>query len=431
MRAATGLAAVVNGTIGPIGTPTTVTAPLPCLLRWVPRAPRPPGGRRGGSVRAWSVASSASRTSTASPARCAASGGSAPTRWPATCSGGWCRGAAPRNVFLANGARLYLDVGSHPEYATPECDSILDLVTHDKAGERILEQLLVSAEARLREEGIRGVIYLFKNNTDSAGNTYGCHENYLTSRRDDFSHYAEVLIPFFVSRQIYAGAGKVLQTARGAMYCIAQRAEHIWEGVSSATTRSRPDHQHPRRAPRRRRALPAAARHRGRLEHERVRHVPQGGGHVDPAAHAGGPLVRAAGHDAGEPDPGHPRDQPRPHLQAHRAAGQRPRGLGARHPGRVPRAGQALRRDQGPVAAGGEGAGHVGVLPQRAGVRPVQARPRVRLGDQAQADRGLQRQARPAAQPPQGGAHRPAVPRRQPRAGPVLPAAASATWSSG
>ena len=144
------------------------------------------------------------------------------------------------NVFLANGARLYLDVGSHPEYATPECDSILDLVTHDKAGERILEQLLVSASQQLREEGIRGSVYLFKNNTDSAGNSYGCHENYLTSRRDDFGHYAEVLIPFFVSRQIYAGAGKVLHTARGAMFCIAQRAEHIWEGVSSATTRSRP-----------------------------------------------------------------------------------------------------------------------------------------------------------------------------------------------
>src|SRR3989454_82545 len=144
------------------------------------------------------------------------------------------------NVFLANGARLYLDVGSHPEYATPECDSILDLVVHDKAGERILEQLLASAEQRLREEGIRGVVYLFKNNNDSAGNSYGCHENYLTSRRDDFGHYAEVLIPFFVSRQVYAGAGKALQTARGALYCISQRAEHIWEGVSSATTRSRP-----------------------------------------------------------------------------------------------------------------------------------------------------------------------------------------------
>ncbi len=144
------------------------------------------------------------------------------------------------NVFLVNGARLYLDVGSHPEYATPECDSVYDLVAHDKAGERILETLIESAEQRLREEGIQGDIYLFKNNTDSAGNSYGCHENYLTSRRDDFSEYAEVLIPFLVSRQIYAGAGKVLQTARGATYCMSQRAEHIWEGVSSATTRSRP-----------------------------------------------------------------------------------------------------------------------------------------------------------------------------------------------
>src|SRR6478736_1991931 len=144
------------------------------------------------------------------------------------------------NVFLQNGARLYLDVGSHPEYATPECDSLYDLVVHDKAGERILESLLVSAEQRLREEGIRGTIYLFKNNTDSAGNSYGCHENYLTSRRDDLGHYAEVLIPFLVSRQIFTGAGKVLQTARGPIYSIAQRAEHIWEGISSATTRSRP-----------------------------------------------------------------------------------------------------------------------------------------------------------------------------------------------
>ena len=145
------------------------------------------------------------------------------------------------NVFLANGARLYLDVGSHPEYATPECDSIYEVICHDRAGERILERLVDNAEERLAEEGITGsTIYLFKNNTDSAGNSYGCHENYLTSRRDDFSNYAEVLIPFLVTRQIYTGAGKVLQSARGAMYSIAQRAEHIWEGVSSATTRSRP-----------------------------------------------------------------------------------------------------------------------------------------------------------------------------------------------
>lgn len=144
------------------------------------------------------------------------------------------------NVFLANGARLYLDVGSHPEYATPECDSLADLVAHDKAGERILEQLLGSAEQRLHDEGIRGDVYLFRNNTDSPGNSYGCHENYLTNRSDDLAHYSEVLIPFLVSRQIYAGAGKVINTSRGSHFSVSQRAEHIWEGVSSATTRSRP-----------------------------------------------------------------------------------------------------------------------------------------------------------------------------------------------
>jgi len=144
------------------------------------------------------------------------------------------------NVFLENGARLYLDVGSHPEYATPECDSIYDVVVHDKAGERILEGLVASAEERLAEEGIRGEIYLFKNNTDSAGNSYGCHENYLVGRHGDFQRVVDTLIPFLVTRQIFTGAGKLLQTARGTVYSIAQRAEHIWEGVSSATTRSRP-----------------------------------------------------------------------------------------------------------------------------------------------------------------------------------------------
>ncbi|CCG03546.1 Pup--protein ligase [Blastococcus saxobsidens] len=144
------------------------------------------------------------------------------------------------NVFLRNGSRLYLDVGSHPEYATAECDDLAELVVHDKAGERILEGLLVDAEQRLAEEGVTGDIYLFKNNTDSAGNSYGCHENYLVGRHGEFARLADVLIPFLVSRQIVVGAGKVLQTPRGAIYCVSQRAEHIWEGVSSATTRSRP-----------------------------------------------------------------------------------------------------------------------------------------------------------------------------------------------
>jgi proteasome accessory factor A len=144
------------------------------------------------------------------------------------------------NVFLENGARLYLDVGSHPEYATPECDDVRELVAHDKAGERILEGLLAAAELRLHEEGISGDVYLFKNNTDSAGNSYGCHENYLVARHGEFARMADVLIPFLVTRQIWCGAGKVLHGPRGAQYCLAQRAEHIWEGVSSATTRSRP-----------------------------------------------------------------------------------------------------------------------------------------------------------------------------------------------
>jgi proteasome accessory factor A len=144
------------------------------------------------------------------------------------------------NVFLRNGARLYLDVGSHPEYATPECDRITDLVAHDKAGERILEGLLVDADQRLREEGIAGDIYLFKNNTDSAGNSYGCHENYLVSRREELGHLTAVLTPFLVTRQMICGAGKVLQTPRGVVYCLSQRSDHIWESVSSASTRSRP-----------------------------------------------------------------------------------------------------------------------------------------------------------------------------------------------
>ncbi len=179
------------------------------------------------------------------------------------------------NVFLENGARLYLDVGSHPEYATPECDKLEDVVAHDKAGERILESLVASAEQRLIDEGIRGEIYLFKNNTDSAGNSYGCHENYLVSRNKDFHRTVDVLIPFLVTRQIFLGAGKLLQTPRGTTYSMAQRAEHIWEGRVVGDDTLTSHHQHPRRATCRRREVPPAPHHRRRLEHERVRDLRQ------------------------------------------------------------------------------------------------------------------------------------------------------------
>ena len=144
------------------------------------------------------------------------------------------------NVFLTNGARLYLDVGSHPEYATAECDSLLDVVAQDRAGERIVEGLMADAQERLAEEEIEGEIFLFKNNTDSAGNSYGCHENYLIRRRQDYLEQIEAMLPFLVTRQLFCGAGKVLETPRGTIFSFSQRADHMWEGVSSATTRSRP-----------------------------------------------------------------------------------------------------------------------------------------------------------------------------------------------
>jgi len=145
----------------------------------------------------------------------------------------------PSNAFLTNGARFYQDTGCHPEYATPECDRIYDLVVHDKAGERLLERCLPIAQKRLEEEGLSGKIYIYKNNTDSMGNTYGCHENYLMRREVDFWKATEQLIPFFVTRQVYTGAGKVLKVAGRMHYFISQRGQHIHEKTSSSTTSSR------------------------------------------------------------------------------------------------------------------------------------------------------------------------------------------------
>lgn len=144
------------------------------------------------------------------------------------------------NVFLENGSRLYLDVGSHPEYATAECDLLHDVVAQDKAGESILRELVSYAQEQLDNEGHQGSIYLFKNNTDSSGNSYGCHENYCIERVEDLSRFEQVFIPFLITRSLFAGAGKIVSTPHGARYAMTQRGEHIWEAISSATTRSRP-----------------------------------------------------------------------------------------------------------------------------------------------------------------------------------------------
>ena len=143
------------------------------------------------------------------------------------------------DVFLENGARFYQDIGCHPEYATPECDDVIELVAHDKAGERIVTRLATTAERRMRSDGFRGKISIFKNNLDTVGNTYGCHENYLMEReRVSFRQLASQLIPFFVTRQIYSGAGKVKRSDQG-FYEISQRAQHIREEISIATTTAR------------------------------------------------------------------------------------------------------------------------------------------------------------------------------------------------
>lgn len=146
------------------------------------------------------------------------------------------------NVFIPNGSRLYLDVGSHPEYATAECDDLLDLIASDRAGELIMDELALRAEEALQRDGFDGSVYLLKNNVDSRGNSYGSHENYLIPRTTHFRRLSTVLLPFLVTRQILAGAGHVVQATdeRPAHFAFSQRADHMWEGISSATTRSRP-----------------------------------------------------------------------------------------------------------------------------------------------------------------------------------------------
>ena len=143
------------------------------------------------------------------------------------------------NAFLENGARFYLDTGSHPEYATPECASPHDVVAYDKAGERILEGLLSCTEVKLREEGLVGNLYIYKNNTDSVGNSYGCHENYLVSRSVDFYQLAEQLIPFLVTRQIFCGAGRYVRDKNGIAFHLSQRAPYIRQELSGTTTNER------------------------------------------------------------------------------------------------------------------------------------------------------------------------------------------------
>ena len=126
------------------------------------------------------------------------------------------------NKLLTNGGRLYVD-GAHPEYSTPECNHPLELLAYERAGERIIAACLQALNTSQGEE----TFFVYKNNSDGKGNSYGYHENYLLSRSVPFTKITQTLIPFFVTRQIYAGAGKVgaENNASAADYQISQRAD--------------------------------------------------------------------------------------------------------------------------------------------------------------------------------------------------------------
>ena len=140
---------------------------------------------------------------------------------------------------LSNGARFYND-HTHPEYSTPECNSLFSLVAHDVAGERILAEC---TKLRNQELGIKSV-QVFKNNTDYSGHSYGTHDNYLIARETPFDHLVKGLLPFMVTRQLYAGAGKVGSENPGTKYYeglqLAQRSDFIEKILSIETMTQRP-----------------------------------------------------------------------------------------------------------------------------------------------------------------------------------------------
>ncbi len=145
------------------------------------------------------------------------------------------------NAVLTNGARYYVD-HAHPEFSTPECSTAIELLRYDKAGERVLTRSMEAA-GRLLPNGEAIVVY--KNNSDHKGNSYGCHENYLMNRAVPFARIVQHVVPHFVSRQIYTGAGKVgTETSTGGSadvaFQLSQRADFFEEEVGLETTLKRP-----------------------------------------------------------------------------------------------------------------------------------------------------------------------------------------------
>lgn len=156
------------------------------------------------------------------------------------------------NVFITNGSRLYLDVGSHPEYASAETTRVDELISSDAAGDAIMHQLVVQAQQAMADDGFDGRVYLYRNNADSLGNSYGSHENYMIERSTQYRRLTEALLPFLVTRQLISGNGVVVKdprvlplfdqfpTRHEPHFAFSQRADYMHEAISSSSTRARP-----------------------------------------------------------------------------------------------------------------------------------------------------------------------------------------------
>lgn len=156
------------------------------------------------------------------------------------------------NVFISNGSRLYLDVGSHPEYATAETTRLDELIASDAAGDAIMHRLVTQAQQAMANDGFDGQVFLYRNNADSLGNSYGSHENYMIERTTQYRRLAEALLPFMVTRQLISGNGVVIQDPRALPlvdqfpthsephFAFSQRADYMYEAISSSSTRARP-----------------------------------------------------------------------------------------------------------------------------------------------------------------------------------------------
>ena len=299
------------------------------------------------------------------------------------------------NLILSNGARFYVD-HAHPEYSSPETTNPRDCVIWDRAGERILNLARQRAEAVSPPEQR---IIIHKDNSDRKGNSYGTHENYLMDRKVPFARIVQHMMPFFVSRQVFTGAGKVgYENNAEAVRVPDLPARRLPRDRGRAGDDALAAHrEHARRAARRSREVPPPARHRGRRQHGRVLHLSQDGDHGRGAVDGGGRLHRArsVGRRAGGRLP---QGVARPRLPRRVPPQGRPHHQRGGSPARVPGPGPSLLPRSRARALGARAADPLGEHARPAGRGPHAARPRAGLGDQAPAHRELRGQARPGVE---------------------------------